>query len=83
MHTPILTDDMKRIIDVANELIATGGTSGSTSERIAAAFILNDTHYLPASYTDILEAWDRQGHWQTLVRQIKADYRHRVLNPSL
>jgi hypothetical protein len=42
-------------------LIATGSTGASTAEYIAAAFVLNKPEYLPANYTDLVEAWDRLG----------------------
>lgn len=64
-----------KIIEVANDLQVTGGTAASTSEQIAAAFVLNRQDYLPNSYTDIIEAWDRLGdEWQHYVRLIKRDY---------
>jgi tellurite resistance protein len=70
---------ISKIIDVANELQATGSTAASTSERIAAAFVLNNQHHLPDSYSDILEAWDRLGdEWQQHVRIIKRDYMHLI-----
>jgi hypothetical protein len=68
-----------KIIEVANCLQATGGTGASTGERIAAAFVLNEPKYLPSSYSDIVEAWDRlDDEWQAYVRLIKQDYMHRI-----
>lgn len=67
-----------KIINVANELQHTGATGASTAEHIAAAFVLNRMDYLPAGYTDVLEAWDRLDTWQRYVRLIKRDYRHRI-----
>jgi hypothetical protein len=73
-----LNDDIRRIIEVANELIIDGSTAGSTSEQIAAAFVLNDMQYLPGCYSNITEAWARLGHWQEYVKTINDDYRHLV-----
>lgn len=68
-----------KIIEVANCLQATGSTAASTGERIAAAFVLNRPDYLPNSYNDMLEAWDRLDEdWQIYVRVIKRDYMHLV-----
>ncbi len=39
--------EIKKIIRVANALASTGQTSGSTSEVIAAAFVLNRMEFLP------------------------------------
>ena len=71
--------NLKKIIEVANELNQTGCTAASTGERIAAAFVLNRADYLPDTYRDIIEAWDRlDGRWQTYVRTIKQDYNHLI-----
>jgi hypothetical protein len=68
-----------KIIEVANCLQATGSTAASTGERIAAAFVLNEPKYLPSSYNDIVEAWDRLDEdWQDCVRLIKRDYMHLI-----
>jgi hypothetical protein len=68
-----------KIIEVANCLQRTGSTGASTGERIAAAFVLNKQEYLPSSYRDLVEAWDRLGHeWQQYVRLIKLDYMHLI-----
>ncbi len=70
---------IKKIINVANQLKQTGSTAASTGERIAAAFVLNRMDYLPAAYTDALEAWDRlDEQWQAYVRIIKQDYQHLI-----
>lgn len=70
---------MQKIIEVANVLKTTGSTGASTGERIAAAFVLNRMDYLPASYRDVLEAWDRlDDDWQEYVRLIKSDYLHLI-----
>ena len=68
-----------KIIEVANQLQRTGSTGASTGERIAAAFVLNKPQYLPHSYSDMVEAWDRlDTEWQDYVRLIKRDYRHLI-----
>ncbi len=66
---------IKKIIAVTNQLNRTGTTAASTGEQIAAAFVLNRADYLPDSYRDMVEAWDRLGEaWQGYVRIIKRDY---------
>jgi len=47
---------IQTIINVANQLQRTGKTGASTGELIAAAFVLNRMDYLPASYSDVIEA---------------------------
>jgi len=70
---------ISKIIEVANTLQATGSTGASTSERIAAAFVLNNPDHLPGSYRDLVEAWDRLGpEWQAHVRLIKREYLHLI-----
>ena len=54
-----LPHPLQKIIDVANVIHATGRTGASTGEIIAAAFVLNRQDYLPSSYNDMIEAWDR------------------------
>lgn len=71
--------EIDKIIEVANTLQATGSTAASTGERIAAAFVLNRAEYLPAAYTDMVEAWDRlDDQWQGYVRRIKREYMHLI-----
>jgi hypothetical protein len=71
--------EIVKIIEVANSLKTTGGTASSTGERIAAAFVLNRSDYLPSYYDDMVEAWDRLGdEWQGYVRLIKRDYMHLI-----
>jgi hypothetical protein len=71
--------EIEKIIDVAICLKATGSTAASTGERIAAAFVLNRLEYLPAMYSDAVEAWDRlDEQWQEYVRLIKRDYMHLI-----
>jgi len=72
----LLSWEITKIIKVANQLNRTGQTSGSTSERIAAAFVLNDMNLLPESYQDVAEAWQRLDNWQDHVIQIKQNYIH-------
>ena len=76
-----MNDDMQRIIAVANELQQYGESAGSTSEVIAAAFILNDMSQLPGCYTNVTAAWERLGReWQTHVKVIKQDHSHFILS---
>ena len=66
--------EIEKIIEVATSLNQTGTTAASTSERIAAAFVLNRLDYLPDSYSDAVEAWDRLGaQWQDYVRLVKRE----------
>ena len=69
---------IEKIIEVANALTRTGRSGGSTGERIAAAFVLNRMEFLPASYRDVVEAWERLDEWQRYVKVIKRDYMHLV-----
>ena len=70
---------IEKIIEVANCLQTTGSTAASTGERIAAAFVLNRPDYLPNSYSDIVEAWDRlDDDWQHYVRLIKRQHMHLI-----
>jgi hypothetical protein len=72
--------EMEKIIDVANCLASTGSSGASTGERIAAAFVLNRMEFLPVSYPDAVEAWDRlDAEWQAYVRLIKRDYQHKLV----
>jgi hypothetical protein len=71
--------EIEKIIEVANQLQRTGSTAASTGERIAAVFVINRQEYLPACYSDMVEAWDRLGEeWQQYVRVIKYDYMHLI-----
>jgi hypothetical protein len=72
----IITWEITKIIKVANQLNRTGQTSGSTAERIAAAFVLNRMELLPEMYPDVSEAWQRLDDWQAHVTQIKQHYTH-------
>ncbi len=72
----IVSWEITKIIKVANQLNRTGQTSGSTSERIAAAFVLNDMSLLPELYSDVSEAWQRLDDWQDHVTNIKQNYIH-------
>ena len=70
--------ELEKIIKVANRLQRTGETTASTSERIAAAFVLNDMSLLPESYPEVTEAWQRLDDWQEHVTQIKQHYIHLI-----
>jgi len=72
----IITWEITKIIKVANQLQRTGETTASTSERIAAAFVLNRMELLPEMYPDVTEAWQRLDDWQEHVTQIKQNYTH-------
>ena len=63
---------IEKIIEVSKQLKRTGATGASTSEQIAAAFVLNRADFLPDTYRDAVKAWDRLGdEWQGFVRIIK------------
>jgi hypothetical protein len=80
MENQDLPWQIEKIIDVANSLASTGSSGASTGERIAAAFVLNRMEFLPASYPDAVEAWDRlEPEWQDYVRLIKRDYQHKLV----
>lgn len=74
--------EVQRIIEVVNELIVDGSSAGSTSEIIAAAFILNDMDKLPAGYHVVAEAWERLGDWQGYVSVIRREYRHLLVTSN-
>ncbi len=65
--------EIEKIINVANELASNGTTGGSTSEQIAAAFVLDRMEFIPKGYSTV-EAWERLGDWQKYVHQIKEKY---------
>lgn len=74
-----LPPQMQTIIAVANSLQRTGKSGASTGERIAAAFVLNKPQFLPAGYTDMIDAWQRlDANWQGYVLRIKRDYMHLI-----
>ena len=71
--------EIKKIINVANELQHCGSTAASMGEVIAAVFVLNKPEYLPEMYKDMIEAWDRLGEdWQRHVITIKENYMHLI-----
>jgi len=70
---------LDKIINVANELQASGTSGASTSERIAAAFVLNKQDLLPDSYPVMIEAWERLNEWQTHVKLIRQNYMHLII----
>jgi hypothetical protein len=77
-NTTELSSEIQKIITAANELRSTGTSGASTSERIAAAFVLNEQHYLPDSYPVMIEAWERLNEWQTHVKLIRNNYLHLI-----
>ncbi len=66
-----------KIINVANELATTEKTGASTSEIIAAAFVLDNMEYLPNGYK-VVDAWERLGEWQYYVKIIQRNYNHMI-----
>ena len=66
--------EIEKIINVANELATAGSTGASTSEVIAAAFVLDRMEFIPHGYS-VIEAWERlDERWQGYVKQVKAHY---------
>jgi len=70
--------EIQKIIEIANDLATRGRSAGSTSEVIAAAFVLNRMEFLPDGYS-VIEAWDRLDNWQQYVRIIQRDYQHELM----
>ena len=65
---------IKKIIETAKCLQATGSTDAGANVNIAAAFVLNRMDYLPSLHKDIVEAWDWLGEeWQEYIRFIKCN----------
>jgi hypothetical protein len=80
MENQNLRWEIEKIMDGDNCLASTGSSGASTGERIAAAFVLNRMEFLPASYQDAIEAWDRlDAEWQAYMRLIKRDYQHELV----
>lgn len=78
-----MNNEMARIIEVANDLVITGSTAGSTGECIAAAFVLNDMALLEPPYEDTVNAWERLGdRWQQYVKEIKRHHMDRIQRPK-
>ena len=78
-----LSWEIEKIVDVANCLQRTGRSGASTSEIIAAAFVLNRQDLLPDGYTDMIEAWERLGsEWQGYVMLIKGAFMHMIAQPE-
>ena len=69
---------VQTLINISRHLHKTGRSSASTGEQIAAAFILNEPKYFPEHYNDMVEAWERLGHYQKYVKVIKANFMHLV-----
>ncbi len=71
--------ELKKIINVANELQHSGRTAASMGEVIAAAFVLNKPEYFPMQYHDMVDAWERLGgEWQQHVMTVKENYMHLI-----
>lgn len=68
---------IRKIIHVANELVIKGKTGASTSEMIAAAFVLDNMAFLPNGYT-VIDAWERLDDWQDYVKLIQRHYSHMI-----
>lgn len=65
---------INKFISTANDLLSKGHTAASTSEIIAAAFILDRMEFLPYGFS-VIDAWERLGpEWQAEVKKAKANY---------
>ena len=61
--------ELQSILSTAKNLLATGATTASTGQHIAAALCLNRPDLLPANYNNPIDAWEYlEPHWQRLVR---------------
>jgi hypothetical protein len=69
---------VEKIVYVARCMRHGCPSGASTSEKIAAAFVLNRMDYLPDSYSDVIEAWERLDDWQQVVKYIKRNCMHLV-----
>lgn len=66
--------EIEKIINVANELASNGSTAASTSEQIAAAFVLDR---MGSSCPMVIRSSKRGNAWiigKALVKKIKAEY---------
>lgn len=69
---------LDKILQVARSLLEKGATGACTSERIAAAFVLERMEYLPYGW-GVIEAWERLDiEWQLYVRHLRQECRHLV-----
>ena len=73
----IMEWQVKQIISVCHQLTQGNSTSASTSELIAAAFVLNRMEYLPHGYS-VIEAWERLDDWQSYVKRIRHEHMHLI-----
>lgn len=69
---------LNRILQAARGLLEKGIGGASTSERIAAAFVLERMEYLPHGWGAI-EAWERLDiEWRFYVRHLRQECRHLI-----
>ncbi|WHI49208.1 hypothetical protein P3339_11975 [Microbulbifer sp. MLAF003] len=73
-----LSYPLDKILNTANNLLKTGTTGASTSEQIAAAFVLERMEYLPQGWS-VIEAWERlDTEWQYYVKLLQQECRHLI-----
>ncbi|MCM8857914.1 MAG: hypothetical protein LC539_19680 [Candidatus Thiodiazotropha sp.] len=61
--------ELQSILNTAKDLLATGATTASTGQHIAAALSLNRSDLLPVNYNNPIHAWEYlDPHWQQLVK---------------
>ncbi|MFS1522785.1 hypothetical protein ACL7TT_01520 [Microbulbifer sp. 2304DJ12-6] len=69
---------LDKILNTANDLLTTGSSGASTSEQIAAAFVLERMEHLPQGW-GVIEAWERlELEWQLYVKHLRQEYRHLI-----
>jgi len=69
---------LDRILHAARGLLEKGSGGDSTSERVAAAFVLERMEYLPSGW-GVIEAWERLDiEWQFYVKHLRKDCRHLI-----
>ena len=75
--------EMTRLIEISNQLAASGFSCCTTQEQIGCAFILNNMTLLPCGHKDAAEAWralDRA--WQRRVLTVKSNYMSLIAEPQ-
>lgn len=70
-----LPHPLNRILQVARSLLENRAFNASTSEWIAAAFVLERLDYLPQG-VGVMEAWEHLDiEWQFYARHLRQEYR--------
>ncbi|WP_299945296.1 hypothetical protein [uncultured Microbulbifer sp.] len=73
-----LPHPLDKILNTAYSLLCTETNGASTSEQIAAAFVLERMEYLPQDW-DVIEAWERLNiERQLYVKHLRQEYWHLI-----